>query len=45
MTDLSVDARLLESEREPAPQINSSVVTAASAVLAAGGMALANAYS
>jgi uncharacterized membrane protein YedE/YeeE len=45
MTDLSVDARLLASEREPVPHINASVVIAASAVLAAGSMALANAYS
>lgn len=45
MTDLSVDARLLASEREPAPQINSSVVILASAVLAASAIALANAYS
>ena len=45
MTDLSVDARLLASERGTAPPINTSVVLAASAVLAAGAIALASAYS
>ena len=45
MTDLSVDARLLASERGTAPPINTSVVLAASAVLAAGALALAQAYS
>ncbi len=45
MTDLSVDARLLASERGAAPPINSPVVLAASAVLAAGALALAEAYS
>src|SRR5579883_963452 len=45
MTDLSVDARLLASERGAAPPINSGVVIAASAVLAAGALALAQAYT
>jgi len=45
MTDLSVDARLLASERGAAPSINTSVVIAASAVLGAGAIALADAYS
>lgn len=45
MTDLSVDARLLASEREAAPQINTSVVIVATAVLAAGALALDSAYS
>src|SRR5262245_48187974 len=44
MTDLSVDARLLASDRGTIPQINASVVTFASALLAAGALALANAY-
>ncbi|MGB6535227.1 MAG: YeeE/YedE family protein [Xanthobacteraceae bacterium] len=45
MTDLSVDARLLASERGVAPHINTSVVILASAVLAAGAIALGDAYS
>jgi uncharacterized membrane protein YedE/YeeE len=45
MTDLSVDARLLASERGAAPPINSSIVILASAVLGAGALALANAYT
>jgi uncharacterized protein len=45
MTDLSVDARLLASERGAAPHINSSVVIFASAVLAAGALALADSYT
>jgi uncharacterized membrane protein YedE/YeeE len=45
MTDLSVDARLLASERGAAPPINSWVVILASAVLSAGAIALANAYA
>jgi uncharacterized protein len=45
MTDLSVDARLLASERGVAPRINTSVVILASAVLAAGAIALGDAYS
>jgi uncharacterized membrane protein YedE/YeeE len=44
MTDLSVDARLLTSERGAVPAINTSVVIAASAVLGAAALALANAY-
>jgi hypothetical protein len=45
MTDLSVDARLLASERGAAPPINSWVVILASAVLGAGALGLANAYT
>jgi hypothetical protein len=45
MTDLSVDARLLATERGAAPPVNSSVVLGASALLAAGALALAEAYS
>jgi uncharacterized membrane protein YedE/YeeE len=45
MTDLSVDARLLASERGVAPPINSWVVILASAVLGAGALALGDAYS
>jgi uncharacterized membrane protein YedE/YeeE len=45
MTDLSVDARLLASERGIAPQINSAVVTFASALLVAGALALADYYT
>jgi len=45
MTDLSVDARLLGSERGATPHINSSVVIFASALLAAGVLTLANAYT
>jgi hypothetical protein len=45
MTDLSVDARLLASERGAVPHVNAAVVTFASALLAAGALALANAYS
>lgn len=45
MTDLSVDARLLASERGAAPPVNTSVVIAASAILAAGAVALGEAYS
>jgi uncharacterized protein len=45
MTDLSVDARLLASERGAAPHINTWVVILASAVLGAGAIALANAYN
>jgi uncharacterized protein len=44
MTDLSVDARLLARDRGAIPQINAAVVTFASALLAAGALALANAY-
>jgi len=44
MTDLSVDARLLASDRGLVPHINRAAVTFASAVLAAGALALANAY-
>src|ERR1700730_18975345 len=45
MTDFSVDARLLASDRGRIPQINPAVVTFASALLAAGALALANAYT
>jgi uncharacterized membrane protein YedE/YeeE len=45
MTDLSVDARLLASERGVSPPINSWVVILASAVLGAGAIALGEAYS
>src|SRR5579883_1141763 len=45
MTDLSVDARLLASERGAAPPINSWVVILASAVLGAGAIALGEAYT
>ena len=44
MTDLSVDASLLASERGAAPNVNGWVVTLASAVLGAGAIALAEAY-
>lgn len=44
MTDLSVDARLLASERGVTPQVNSSIVTLASAILGAGALALADSY-
>ena len=36
MTDLSVDARLLATERGAAPRINSAAVTFASALVVAG---------
>ena len=45
MTDLSVDARLLANERGAAPPINTWVVILASAVLGAGALPLANAYT
>jgi uncharacterized membrane protein YedE/YeeE len=45
MTDLSVDARLLASERGAIPPVNPAVVTFASALLVAGALALANAYT
>src|SRR6202167_4920282 len=45
MTDLSVDARLLASERGAAPPINTWVVILASAALGAGAIALGEAYS
>lgn len=45
MTDLSVDARLLATDRDAGPHINTAVVTFASALLAAGALALANYYS
>jgi uncharacterized membrane protein YedE/YeeE len=45
MTDLSVDARLLASERGVAPPINTWVVILASAVLGAGAIALGDAYT
>jgi uncharacterized protein len=45
MTDLSVDARLLASERGAAPPINTWVVILASAMLGAGAIALGDAYT
>ena len=45
MTDLSVDARLLANESGVAPHINSWVVILASAVIGAGAIALAEAYT
>ena len=45
MTDLSVDARLLASERGTAPAMNTWVVILAAAVLGAGAIALADAYT
>ncbi|HVX99773.1 MAG TPA: YeeE/YedE family protein [Pseudorhodoplanes sp.] len=45
MTDLSVDARLLASERGGTPPVNAAVVTLASATLVAGALALANYYT
>src|SRR5436190_14541880 len=45
MTDLSVDARLLTTERAEAPRINSAVVIFASALMAAGALALAQYYT
>ena len=44
MTDLSVDARLLDSDRRTETSINSRVVTFAFVTLAAGSIALAQAY-
>ena len=45
MTDLSVDARLLASERGAAPPINTWVVILASAMLGAGAIALGDTYN
>src|SRR5262245_50531009 len=45
MTDLSVDARLLATERGEAPRINSAAVIFASALMAAGALALADYYT
>src|SRR5215831_20704373 len=45
MTDLSVDARLLATERTEAPRINSAVVIFASALMAASALALADYYT
>jgi uncharacterized membrane protein YedE/YeeE len=45
MTDLSVDARLLATERGAAPRVNSAAVTFASALVVAGALALANYYT
>src|ERR1700722_5597291 len=45
MTDLSVDARLLASERGAGPAMNAWVVTPAAAVLGAGAIALPDAYT
>ena len=44
MTDLSVDARLLDSVRRTETSINSRAVTVALAILAVGSIALAQAY-
>ena len=44
MTDLSVDARLLDSDRRTETSINSRLVTFALAILAAGSVALAQVY-
>jgi uncharacterized protein len=45
MTDLSVDARLLATERGAAPPTNTWVVILASAVLGSGAIALGDAYT
>jgi hypothetical protein len=45
MTDLSVDARLLATERGEAPRINSAAAIFASALMAAGALALADHYA
>src|ERR1700749_848614 len=45
MTDLSVDARLLARERGAAPAMNTWVVLLASGLLAAGAIALGDAYA
>src|SRR5215472_2950262 len=45
MTDLSVDARLLATERAEAPRINPAVVIFASALMAAGALALTDYYT
>src|SRR5262249_3311181 len=45
MTDLSVDARLLATERGAAPRINPAAVTLASALVVAGALALADYYA
>jgi uncharacterized protein len=45
MTDLSVDARLLATERGASPSMNNWVVIVALAVLGAGALALGDAYS
>src|SRR5215467_7433902 len=45
MTDLSVDARLLATERGASPSTNNWVVIIALAVLGAGALALGDAYS
>jgi uncharacterized protein len=45
MTDLSVDARLLATERGPAPHVNLAAVTFASALVVAGALALADYYT
>src|SRR5215469_1369921 len=45
MTDLSVDARLLATERGAAPRINPAAVTFASALVVAGALALADYYT
>ena len=45
MTDLSVDARLLATERGAAPRINPAAVTFALALVAVGALALADYYT
>jgi uncharacterized protein len=45
MTDLSVDARLLAAERDPAPAINRAAVAIAAALLGGGAIALAQAFA
>ena len=45
MSVLSVDARLLATERGEAPRINSAAAIFASALMAAGALALANQYT
>src|SRR5438874_2458903 len=44
MTDLSVDARLLAAERDPAPGIHRPAVAIATTLLAAGALALAQSF-
>jgi uncharacterized protein len=44
MTDLSVDARLLAAEGDPAPNINRAAVAISTALLGAGAIALAEAF-
>src|SRR3984893_2245828 len=44
MTALSVDARLLAAERDPAPNINRAAVAISTALLGAGAVGLAQAF-